>query len=290
MKRLSAMAIGLGLLGPLHASHLDELRRQAEASMVLTGDITVDAHGAVSGYRIDHAGQVPVDVRRLLDQSIPHWVFEPPQHDGQPVAAHTPMSLRVVAAPQADGDFTLSVTGTWFGEKVAADPQGISVRRQVVPTYPQELAREGVSGTVYLLLDIGRDGEVRQVAAEQVDLDVIGEPPQMAAWRKALAASAMSAFRRMLYNVPARGSLAQRDHWIVRVPVAYSLVGGPVASVAYGHWAVYLPGPRNLVAWAEQPGDNPADALPGEGIYTGQPALHRLLAQHDAAVQPPANP
>ena len=91
------------------------------------------------------------------------------------------------------------------------------------PRYPDEAARSGVAGTVYLLVRVGRDGKVEDVVAEQTNLKVVAKERDMNAFRGMLERASVAAARRWMFAPPKAGPGANEDHWVVRVPVDYRL-------------------------------------------------------------------
>ena len=242
-------------------------RARIQASMLLTGTIVVAPDGSVRSYAIDHADIVEHAVTALIGRSIPQWKFQPVLLDGQPVAAQAKMSLRVVARPIGDDNYKIAISGTHFGQ----DEPGsrLSVAEQQHPRYPELAVRARVGGTVYLVLRVGRQGQVEDAAAEQVNLALVGSDQELARWRQIFAQSALAAARKWTFHPPTTGSHVKQDHWVARVPVHYSMKvnGAPVNP--YGKWQMYVPGPKELVPWVVDKRllSGSADALPGDGIY-----------------------
>lgn len=246
------------------------VRKRVQASMLLTGTIVVAPDGSVRSYVIDRADKVEPAAIGLVNSNVPRWKFEPVLRAGQPVAAKAKMSMRVVARPIGDGSYSLSISGSHFGESVAGEE--ISYKHRVQPTYPVQAVRQRVAGIVYLLLRVGREGQVEDAAAEQVNLAVIASDPELQHWRNVLARSALVAARKWTFNIPTSGEHRNESHWLARVPVNYQLIVGTRAD-DYGKWQSYVPGPKELVPWVDDKRllSGSADALPGEGLYQ----LHR---------------
>ena len=70
---------------------------QIEASMFVTGTLSVDATGETTGFTLDKRGKLPPPVTQLLDQMLPTFRFKPVEHDGHPVAVEATMCVEVVA-------------------------------------------------------------------------------------------------------------------------------------------------------------------------------------------------
>lgn len=262
----------LVLSGAALASGPGGVRKRVQASMLLTGTIVVAPDGGVRSYAIDHADKVEPAVIALISRKVPAWKFEPVLLAGKPVAAEARMSLRVVARPIGEGSYALSINGTHFGQDVPGEQ--IAFQDRVPPRYPPQAVKGRVSGTVYLLLRVGHNGQVEDAAAEQVNLALVDSDQELAQWRKIFASSALAAARKWTFHVPTSGVHVNAPHWIARVPINYRLRerGQPEVD-QYGKWQAYVPGPKALVPWIDDQRQlsGSADALPGEGIYQ----LHR---------------
>lgn len=249
------------------------VRKRVQASMLLTGTIVVAPDGSVGSYAIDKAEKLPPVVTGVIAKSIPAWKFEPILLNGKPVAAKTKMSLRLVAKPVGDDSYSIGIGGAQFGQNVPGE--SITYKERVRPVYPPQAAQGHVSGTVYLLLSVGREGRVQEAEAEQVNLMVVDSDKGMERWRKVLADSALAAARRWTFNLPTSGEHMNDKYWVARVPVTYSL--RPVnENDDYGRWQPYVPGPKQPVPWIDDPQllSGNADALPDGGIYPLNSGLH----------------
>lgn len=240
----------------------EAVRKQVEVSMLLTGTIDIEPDGSVSGYVLDDRAKVPGYVASLLDRRVPAWRFEPVMRGGQAMAVRSPMSLRVVAKPLDGDNFALSISGVSFGGD-STTTDYVTRDRMDPPSYPVAMSRIGASGTVYLLLQIGRDGRVSDLLVEQVNLAVLDTEDQMARMRKQFGDAATAAAWNWTYHPPTTGEEVDDPHWTVRVPVSFELDGDKPAG--YGQWQAYLPGPRARAAWAHD-GASP-DAIAGGGVY-----------------------
>ena len=258
----------------------DEVRKQVEASMLLTGTIDIKPDGSVGGYAIDAKEKVPDYVLGNITRQVPGWKFEPVLVDGKPVPARTRMSLRVIAKPAEDGNFLVSLGGVNFGEYSDDATDQVTRGRLRAPEYPREAWSVGGKGTVYLLLKIDRQGKVADQVVEQVNLTAIGDPRQMKKLRKSLGDASLKAARSWTFHLPTTGEAADAESWSIRVPVNFQLADDGKAR--YGTWQAYLPGPRQRASWVddEDMSDSP-DALADDGVYPvgGGPKLLTPLHQ-----------
>jgi hypothetical protein len=281
MKRI-LFTIGLiALAGPAWSANTSNHAAAIRASMDVSGTITVSARGYVKGYKLDQPGKLPDYVVRLLNRSIPAWRFQPNVRHGKPVNVKAHMDVRLLATPLANKKVSISIDQTTFATVHGKDDQQIQFKKQKhPPKFPWELVRQGVSGTVFLLLRINRKGRVSKAAVEQVNLATRGAPKLMTRWRRAFARSALDAARRWRFAYPTAGKLASADHCDVEVPVQYRTHSGPImtdARYAYGAWQPYIPGPRHYIPW-EQHNKMADHAAPpvGSGIHMVGTGLHRI--------------
>lgn len=281
MKRLGAsLSLGALLLAIAAAAAAAALpppppRKVAlEASMLVTGEITVDVEGRVQAYQLDDADKLPGNVRSLVERQARAWRFEPNLVDGRPVSIRNRMGLLLRATPQEDGNYLMRLEDAGF-YPMRDEGYDVAVVAMAPPEYPPVAARAGISGTVYLLLRLGADGAVEDVATEQVNLRAALSSLEMKHGREVLARSAAQAARRWRFSLPQRGEAATRPQpWVMRVPVNFTLD----KAWEYGKWDLYVAGPREQrPAWAEDDGVAP-EVLAAGGVYpVGAEGRLRLL-------------
>lgn len=240
-------------------------RKQVEASMLLTGMIVVDPQGGVSEHVIDHPEKVEKGVLDFMHASVAQWKFEPVRVDGKPVSIRNKMSIRLIAKDVGDGKYNVRIGGADFQPFKTETGTEIAENSLTPPKYPVYAQRAGVQGTVYLVLRVGRDGKVTDVATEQVNLKIVASASDMRHWRSVLAASATKVAKAWAFTPPSKGEQATLASWSVRVPVDYRFYGE--RGEGYGEWDAYVPGPRESIPWqdwTDQPGYSP-DALVADG-------------------------
>lgn len=263
MKRILVGFFCILLSAAALAGTSSEVRKRVQASMLLTGTIVVAPDGNVRSYVVDHADKLPPAVSGLIANNVPGWKFEPALLDGKPVAAEAKMSFRVVAKPMGNDNFSIGISGAQFGQ--GKPGESISYKKRVNPVYPSEAAQAHVAGTVYLVLRVGRQGQVLDVVAEQVNMTVLASDRELERWRQVLAKSAMRAARRWTFNPPTSGKAVDAKYWVARVPVNYNLrFEGMPRGESYGRWEEYVPGPRQPIPWfdGKQMASTDADAIP----------------------------
>lgn len=277
MRKAAAWTLWSLMLGFSFAAvaGVEDVRQQIEGSMLVTGYIYIEPNGSVGRLELDQPEKLPPAVTNLIQRAGPEWQFDPVMVDGVARRAKARMSLRVVAKKLEEDNYQISLRGAYFGEEAmtpeerAALGEKTALRRNQLkpPTYPMLAAQMGARGTVYVLLKIGRDGKVDAAAAEQINLQTVGREQQMEYMRNLLSRSALAAAKGWTFHPPTEGPEAGEPHWLVRVPVDYSMHGDKLPG--YGEWEAYVPGPRQTVPWHTselRPGETP-DAMIAGGIY-----------------------
>ncbi|MDR7193495.1 TonB family protein [Luteimonas terrae] len=257
-----------------------EMRQQVEGSMLVTGHVDIALDGSVSTHTLDQPDKLPDYVVRLIERAMPALRFEPVLVDGAPVLARAKMTIRLVATPADDGNMNIAIKSASFGEEYDPDDTGrVRSIEMKPPRYPMNIAQMGGKGTVYLLVKVARDGRVEDVAAEQTNLTALGTARQMEMIRRGLEKAAIDKAREWTFVPPTTGDAVSSDHWVVRVPVDFSLSDGArlPEGAAYGQWLGYVPGAQTRPTWAmpDPPGFSP-DAQVAGALHQGQ-SRFRLL-------------
>lgn len=266
--QLASVSTGLLLfaLGSVaHASGPRAALNAMEASMLVTGTIDVDRDGRVERFAIDQRDKLPVPVDRLLADTLPTWRFEPTLVAGEPAAVSTSMRVRVAAnrVPDQPDSYVVRITGASFG---GSGNDGLEAGKgNQPPTYPSNAARHRVQGTVYLLVRVGRTGNVEDVFAEQVNLQLIAADRVMRGMRAAFERAAIHAAREWTFVTPSEGVAAEEPYWVARVPVAFVFPSLP--QPGYGEWATYVPGPRQSPAWGGHDAAVGPDSFAANQVY-----------------------
>jgi hypothetical protein len=275
MKLGSVIGFCMWLLAGAGAVHAQSVRQTAEASMVLTGTVDVNPDGSLRGYTIDKRDAVPPDVAAIVDKNVSRWTFKLSSPTTEVI--HSKMSLLVLAKPAGEGKYAVTVSGTSFNEGDAKRDERVTYKSSNThPAYPKAAINARVSGTVFVLLRIGRDGVVEEAVAEQVNLDQFGTKSEMTLYRKMFADASLRAARQWTFNPPTQGKSVDDPYWQARVPVEFSLhqAGESIKERPYGRWHGYIPGPRETPPWLSQTllGEAP-DAMPDDSLHTGHSIL-----------------
>lgn len=252
------------------------VRKQVEASLLVTGTIGVDSKGEVFELAIDHPEKLPNGIVRFIEKGMGHWQFSPPLLDGQPVDVRNKMRILVVAKKQEDGNHLMRLQAVSFDPLTTEAGYELARKDMAPPTYPMQAASAGSTGTVYLILKVGRDGKVQDAVVEQVNLKFIASERQMEQARKWFADSSLAAAKRWEFVPPSKGEQASAEHWAVRVPVDYIMHDTSLPK--YGRWVAYVPGPRQRADWLDEEvaSTSPEAMVAGEPRLVGNESL-RLL-------------
>lgn len=245
-----------------------DLKDIAEASMLVSGTIEVLPDGSVGSYSLYKEEKLPAPVIDLIKHNVTTWKFQLKAPSTSPIKED--MSLRIVARDVDAQHMTLRLAGVDFSDGDAPKDSSIRWQHQVSPTYPKFSLDHGMSGTVYMLVRIGRDGKVINTGVEQVNLRrYVSDQKEMARFRKDLADAATKASRRWTFQTPASGEEAQAPFWDVRIPVTFNAEWGNRSGESYGSWAIYLRGPQEQIGWRQDAAvvSEAPDAVPDGSIH-----------------------
>lgn len=246
-----ALALGGGIIAAapdVAAQSRSEVRKTAEGSMVLTGQINIGTEGQVEGFVLDQREKVAADLASFVDRSVQTWRFEPIVRDGKPVRARTQVSIRLLANAGPDGRDRVTLDAANFGTYDNASTDQVTSVKLQPPMFPSVAADMGGRGEVILIVQVGRDGEVMDVIAEQVNLRVLGDERRMQKLREVFARYSVKAARSWTFRAPTTGDEKDAPFWSVRVPVNFDYTDQE-RGIGYGQWRVYIPGPRAQAAW-----------------------------------------
>jgi hypothetical protein len=265
MKHVLLAVLALFLSCPSMAAGRAEVRKTAESSMLLTGNLLVGPDGKVVQYAIDKREEVPKGVLDFVDGNVGRWEFEPTLVEGKPVQVRNNLSLRIIANKQDDGSFVVRLGGVSFLPFKAEEGTEVSSIKMTPPRYPRGAARAAATGTVYLIVKVVRDGSVQDVFAEQVNLYFVANEKIMEQARKIFSDASIQAARQWKFSPPSKGEDMDEPYWIMRVPVDYAMDSSN--RHMYGRWKSYVPGPRHSAPWdglRDLPGFSP-DTMVADG-------------------------
>jgi hypothetical protein len=211
--------------------------------MLVKGSIELAPDGSVRNFIVDKPDKLPPVVLKLVQQNVPAWKFA---LKDPTAATKVSMRLRVIAKRIDDQHDSVAISAVNFAEDESKPGQHITYKSNPSPTYPFDALRSHVSGTVYILIQVGRDGLVKDALTEQVNLDQYASDNDMTRFRNDLAKASLSAIRHWTFNPPTTGKEVESPCWYARVPVAFDIAGGTHLA-NYGRWNAYIPGPREPV-------------------------------------------
>lgn len=243
-----------------------------EASMVVSGWIAVAPDGSVQGYTIDQSEKLPQAVINHIQRKVPAWKFR----FDEPAAMiqRVQMHLRIQATPIDDKRYGVAIASASFGNRDGSDTDFISRKDRPLINYPSQALEAHVSGSVYLVIRVNRQGRVENVAAEQVNLHTRGSEARLRFLRDVLANAAIRGMKQSTYNLPTTGKHAADSSWDVIQPVTFTIVPEPPEG-DYGKWEVYVPGPRQPVPWLKDgQSDISPDTIPAGSISQTTSSLH----------------
>lgn len=253
------------------AGGIAAVRQQVESSMLVGGDIHIETDGSVSALQLRQEERLPEGVIKLVRDNVLQWRFEPVVVDGKPVRAIAPMNLRVIARKLEGGSYEVSLRGVSFQKYDAVDPHNVTSTAMTPPRYPEAALRAGATGSVYLLVKVGRDGKVEDAFAEQVNLTFLSRESEQRRFREVLAKSAVAAAKGWTFQVPTEGDSVSQPYWNVRVPISYAIGNSRdnKGAETYGRWTSYVAGPRESAPWRtpDRNTDASPDTLAEGGVY-----------------------
>lgn len=271
MRRLVGVTLACLLVGVAIAADKEPRVSQLEASMLVSGEMSVDASGAVSGYTLDQADKLPPPVKDLLAKTLPTFRFQPVEREGKAHPVQATMNLQLVAHQIDPDHFDLRLRSARFTDKAeseaAADPTAaVSIAERPRMHYPDAALMAGMSATVYLALRFDHSGHVTDVDVSQVNLRRQDEPLQMTRWRAMFAKNAMADARKIVLHAPTSGPHANDATFTGALPVTY--LWGDQRPAGYGEWDTYVRGPVHPIAWMDD-----GDAAANETVPDGQFAM-----------------
>lgn len=210
-----------------------------ELRMPVAGEIGVDPQGKVFDLNIQSI--LTPEVKRVVEQSVRMWTFEPVMKNGVGVHAKARMFMTLVAVP-AEGGYQLRIERVHFaGERREMN--------MVPPRYPRYAAVNGVGADVLVAVRVDRDGNVRDAVAVQTALPGIsGNEKGLARWRRLFEEATVEAAKR--WNFQADEDRTAADDTTLIVPVTYCPPGARTCGA--DGWRFQSAGPRQPIPWLAQ--------------------------------------
>lgn len=249
------------------ANKLDAVRRQAESSLLVTGIIDITPDGKVIRHTLDAQDALPKGIVAMTARLAQQWTFEPVELPAGTIG-RSKMNLLYVAKRLDSGDYQLELRSASFASELPLEARIQIARRGRMPAYPDALLGGEINGTVYLMVQVGRDGKVMNIDATHVNLRTVGSEKEMSNWREQFVQASIKAVRGWTFNPPTTGPDVDAPHWFGMLPVAFSVSNHPLPKP--GQWETYIPGPRRILPWQDSAGITAgnADALAPNQLHT----------------------
>lgn len=264
------------------------VRKHVESSMLLTGKIDIDRDGTVLAVSLDQEADLTGALADFAHNAVMHWRFEPVRDDeDNALVVRAPIRLRLVARTLEDDNVEVGIRSADFSPPYDPnDPTAVVPIDQVPPTYPPGAVRAHVGADTFVMVKVGRDGRVEDLATRQVNLHAISNNRVMASLRGKFAKASERAIRAWIFRVPTEGPQTDQPYWIVTVPISYRLatVSQHRPGGSYGKWKTYVAGPLQPVPWLDPKDVRNAtspDALADGGVYMPRKDGLRLLTPLD---------
>jgi hypothetical protein len=261
---LAAFAAAATLAGM--SAHAADLKDFAEASMLVSGTVEVRPDGSVSGYTLYKEEKLPAPVVDLIKRNVTTWKFELNGQNTAPIRED--MNVRIVARDVDAQHMALRLEGAAFSDGDEPEDSSIRWSHRMSPSYPRFSLDRGMSGIVYVLVRIGRDGKVINAGVEQVNLRrYVPDQTEMARFRKDLADAARKVSTHWTFKTPKSGAEAQAPFWDARIPVDFGPELGANSGQTYGSWEIFVRGPQEQIEWRQDaPLVDAPDAVPDGSI------------------------
>jgi hypothetical protein len=242
---------------------------ERQASLTVTGTISVDVDGKVTAHSVDHPEKLDRGIVTMIDQAAPRWRFEPVLEDGHRVPAKAVMRLSFIADTIQNGGMAVRLSAADFRDAQQPATDTVSIARRTPIQYPLGAGGEYVGGAVYVALRIDRAGNVVDAVTRHVDLFVDLSPVEMRRWRDVLGKATLKSLRQWKFYVPTSGKDANDPYVTGTLPVVYRIGGEGMP--AYGQWTVFTPGPVTDVSWLESAKDTSTkdNGTRGEALAAG---------------------
>lgn len=117
--------------------------------IALRADVVIAADGTVETLEWQDKRQGNRLLNAKVEPLVWSWHFKPATVDGEPAPSQTQLDVQVLGVEQADGSVALRLGTVSTGPRSGA---------KVVPRFPPNAARAGVSAEVAVVISIGIDG------------------------------------------------------------------------------------------------------------------------------------
>lgn len=234
-----------------------------EHTMLVRGQVQVDANGQVSGYQLDDVDSLPAGIKQMIAANVPQWQFAPVLENGVAVPASAHMHLRFVARQVDGNNLQVQLTAANFPRHEPSPQSKLPPFRHHL--HQGELTRVllqyKTNAVIYVAFRVNAQGEVADAVVRQVNLRQRGIPEQMNTIRAAYARVGLQAVRRMRLE-PVNPELLNEDGYLEGI-LPINLCLPPCNRPEAGQWDAYVAGPRQSLPWREE---TRAEALAADAI------------------------
>jgi hypothetical protein len=243
-----------------------EGRAAIESSLTLQGEIEINSKGEVQKVSLSQKDKIAPDIAAFVERRVSTWKFQPVLLDGAPVAASSKMSVFLTAKKNPEGGHKVFITSANFDNSKPGEV--VSGNYLSPPKFPRDAAYSGVYGTVYVAVQVGRDGKVQQAAVQRVDMKVLASPSVARKFRSILAKTSVDKAKTWTFHPPTSGKSVNDPYWTLFVPVEFMNPNANEPLRTYGEWNTYVRGPAEIIPWPVSPSeDKKLSALSAGSIY-----------------------
>ena len=220
------------------------------------GTLVVDAQGKVVELKMDT--ELNPMLAPAVDRGLRAMRFKPVTVDGVATAARAAFTVQLVGERVGD-DLKISFDGISFSapdghrsEADEADRKGLAKRRMTPPSYPLDLARDGMTGEVQLAFLVGADGRVEDMVVVRTTLygsrPGQSETEAMRQFEKATLRTARSWTFRLTPELAAAPAKARTRF----TRVVFTIDGGDPEKAKPGQWVEVLREPSRVAPWLDE--------------------------------------
>ena len=280
--KLQIVVVVAAMLALVTGVRAAESGPQTLLTMRVDSDITIDAQGQVTRYKV--TTPVTPTIEKALDKAVHGWRFQPVTVDGQPANARSGMRVTLAAREASDG-YAISVDNVTFRDIPKDEPLGpgevragvrapardavrLTIKSRRAVKYPRAAERAGIDGAVLLYVEVGEDGSAVQVFPVQSTLyNIRASARVMSELREAFEDNAVSAIKHWRFDVQLNGARPTPENMSGTMRVEYETSHTPAAG-SPGQWRM-----ESRSAWRQAPwlvGQrtaqkiNVSDVAPGE--------------------------
>ncbi len=184
-------------------------KQPATFDVWLRAGVDIEGSGHVQDLRWEPQSKVHAVIADRLTPIVRGWEFQPATADGKPAPTRTGLLVHILADELADGSVALRLADARTG------PTAVTLSP---PSYPMDAARNGITATVVVTVEVNADGSpaIRGMTYENSDAK------RSEYYRKAFLASATEAVKQWKFRPETvAGQVVPGSS--VRIPIDYCL-------------------------------------------------------------------